>query len=311
MNAFVVEKSSVTGVNDIGVGQPSARKKLLEINFLRPLVIFLIVVLHSFTMYTGGWPLPEGIERNYFYMAIAKLSHSCVLETFVLMSSFLWAFSICELGKKSGFVSLVKKKFLRLIIPAMVFGVLYQWIVEDISPTLTLSYWGEILTGVAHLWFLPMLFWCFVLTFFLLKWRVSNRIKLLLLGCLCIAPFNDLPLQMGQVTYYWLFFYLGWLFRIHHVDWLSQQAQPRHLLKFACFFIVTFAAYSVFREFLSNFQLGVVGEAAVKQMLLHASRMVSSLFGVYLLMLFAFYIKSRYEIPVWWLRLNSYCFGIN
>lgn len=101
-------------------------KQLDEVNFIRPMVILLLVVLHSFTMYAGGWSMPEGINDVRTYFWIAKLSYSFILEMFVFLSGYLFANQIYQLQKKYTFLGLLKNKFKRLIIPSIVFSLFYS-----------------------------------------------------------------------------------------------------------------------------------------------------------------------------------------
>ena len=48
---------------------------------MRPIVIFMLIVTHSFTMYTGGsWPLPEGIHEVHAYDEITHIAFSFILK---------------------------------------------------------------------------------------------------------------------------------------------------------------------------------------------------------------------------------------
>ena len=68
----------------------------------------------------------------------------------------------------------------------------------------------NIINGAGHMWFLPMLYWCFIEIYILEKLDITNNIKLLLL--LFLIPFSVLPLpfQLGNSFYYLFFFYIGY-----------------------------------------------------------------------------------------------------
>ena len=101
---------------------------LEEINIIRPLVIILLVLMHAFTMYGGSWPKPERIEDVELYFWIQRFSFACMLEMFVFISGYLFAYQVCELKKKYFFLQLIKVKFKRLIIPCIVFSLFYSFL---------------------------------------------------------------------------------------------------------------------------------------------------------------------------------------
>jgi len=109
------------------------KKQLDEVNIIRPIVIVLLVLMHSFTIYAGGWSMPEGIHDVRAYFWIAKMSFSCMLEIFVFISGYLFAYQIYELKMKYTFKKILSSKFKRLIIPSIVFSLFYSILNHSIS----------------------------------------------------------------------------------------------------------------------------------------------------------------------------------
>lgn len=48
------------------------RIRLDEVTLMRTILAVLIVLMHSFTCYQGGWPPPEGYKDIPTYMWIAR-----------------------------------------------------------------------------------------------------------------------------------------------------------------------------------------------------------------------------------------------
>ena len=67
-----------------------------------------------------------------------------------------------------------------------------------------------VFSGVGHLWYLPLLFWCFIVMWIVEKIRVSDKVKLIILLVLAILPFPSLPFQLYRVAYYLFFFFVGY-----------------------------------------------------------------------------------------------------
>ena len=73
--------------------------RLSEIDVIRPVLIFLLILYHSFIIYAGGWREPAGFEPNAAYWWIAKGSYSFMLETFVFISGYVFMYQIKERNK--------------------------------------------------------------------------------------------------------------------------------------------------------------------------------------------------------------------
>lgn len=67
---------------------------LTEVSVIRPILIILLVVYHSFIIYQGGWSEPVGFEPNETYWWISKASYSFMLEAFVLISGYVYAHQV-------------------------------------------------------------------------------------------------------------------------------------------------------------------------------------------------------------------------
>ena len=136
------------------------KKKLLyEVSIIRPIVILLLMIMHSFTMYAGGWPFPDGIEHVQLYSAGVKLITGFRIEMIALVSGYVFAYQSVKLNKKYDFWIFLKKKFNRLVIPGLIFSLVYYFCFQFNKPALGSFRWFvELSSGFGHLWFLPMLF---------------------------------------------------------------------------------------------------------------------------------------------------------
>ena len=134
-------------------------KKLLnDVVIIRPLAIFLLVVWHSFIIYTGGWAEPENFKSIELYWWLAKGSYACMLELFVFISGYVFALGLKR--KKPTLKNVLSSKFKRLIIPSIVFSIIYYVMFYDIRNLQISSFVIKILSGCGHMWFLPMMRIC-------------------------------------------------------------------------------------------------------------------------------------------------------
>lgn len=143
-------------------------KRISQISNIRALAIFLVVLGHSIILYSSGWDLFETSLDVPFLNWLKRIIDISQMPLFFSLSGYLFVFTH---GKKRGFVDLLKTKTLRLIVPYIGIGLCfllpiriaigfpsYQGIgiVEFALKLLTAN-------DVGHLWFLPALFFAFLL----------------------------------------------------------------------------------------------------------------------------------------------------
>lgn len=282
---------------------------LEEVNIIRPLVIIMLVLMHAFTIYGGSWPKPEKIYDVEVYFWIQKLSFACMLEMFVFLSGYVFAYQVCELKKKYSFYQLIKVKFKRLIIPCIVFSIIYSVLFppQDIS---ILEYVYGIINGYGHMWFLPMLFWCFVATYFLLKLRLKEEIKLLGLLCLSIFPSSliPLPLRMTSTMYYLFYFYLAFYIWNYREALVKKWVTKKVIISGCILFLIVFILLTLF---LRNNTSQNILHTIIISLISKSGRIVYATLGLMLLYISAMYVlKLKWNIPNWFVKSNVLCMGV-
>lgn len=135
------------------------KNQLSDIALMRPILIISIVIGHAFAMFhgTGGsWPLPDRYETFAGYGWINPIFISFALQAFVFVSGYLFAYK-----KPSNKLEFIQKKIKRILLPSLIFSTLYVLILQpQMFKNISVVY--EIINGAGHLWFLPMLFWCYL-----------------------------------------------------------------------------------------------------------------------------------------------------
>lgn len=102
-----------------------------EVSILRPITIVLLVLMHSFTVFDNSWRPFDGYIDIEVYKWMTRVSFSCMLEMFVFLSGYVLAYQIITLGRSYKWIDFVKRKFQRLIIPSVVFSVIYILILQS------------------------------------------------------------------------------------------------------------------------------------------------------------------------------------
>ena len=128
-----------------------------DISLLRTIAIVAIVYHHSLCIYYG-WPPNSGIETfnsNVAYL-VCFLSKELGLGIFTFISGLLLSLQRERLTDVAAFIT---KKCGRILIPSIFFGLLYV----ITFPTFMYGDLPSCINGT-HLWYLPMIFLCMVVT---------------------------------------------------------------------------------------------------------------------------------------------------
>lgn len=134
--------------------------------FVRTVLMFCVVLGHSVNFWKGNWfTVVEPIFSSKFLIVLSDVVNSFHIYAFVLVSGYVYAFLRIKKGKYSAFIPFVWKKVLRLLIPFIFTCVIW---VAPIGCYLNGYSIRECISryvlGISpnQLWFLLMLFWCFL-----------------------------------------------------------------------------------------------------------------------------------------------------
>lgn len=283
----------------------SKRGMLSDIVFIRLTLILLLVVYHSFIIYGGGWSHPAGYEDIACYSWISKISYSFFLEAFVAISGYIYAYQIFERKKLLPFGIFVLNKIKRLIIPNIIFGTVYYFMFYEMNSPVNAVV--SIISGVGHLWFLPMLFWCFVGGWFLVRWNISDRYKIILLLLLSSLSFVSLPLRIGSAMYYMLFFYLG--------VYLQKTSDRAGIMKWSSIigywllFAVVFVLAQKIIGAISVLDTTII-EKTIRFEVGNILKIIYAISGSWALLLTSRRYVRTHELSNFSLKLGSCCFGV-
>ncbi len=296
----------------------SSLKMLNDVAVIRPILIVLLVFYHAFLIFQGGWGSAGQFPEIKAYWWLDKLSYSFLLEMFVFISGYVLGYQVRKKGESIlSAKPFFWKKIKRLIIPSIVFSILYIVLLGDISqPILETVY--NILNGVGHMWFLPMLFWCFAIVWVIEKLKMRPRLVFPLLVLCSICSFFPLPFRIGVSMYYWLFFYVGYYIQRNSID-LERFYSSRWIIGLIALFLVLFPSLTLVQERLVEFVPSgalLSGESilfkAIKVSLSNTAKIICSSVGVAMLFcIVGFFEKSRIDsLPQWVISVGSLCMGV-
>lgn len=289
--------------------QPQRRPLLQDVVVIRPTAIVLLVLMHAFTMFAGNWPPVETYRPVAAYWWVAKAAYSFMLEIFVFISGYLFAYQQLERNRPASLRRIAGSKLRRLVLPSAVFSVLYLLCFRPVA-SLSPADLYDVVEGEGHMWFLPMLFWCFVLCRALTAWGGAERRKFALLLILALLSGISLPLQLDKACYYLLFFYGGYAVRQHREELLVRYAHPRCILLMSALFVGLFIAGSLLIRHLDTLPaasyLARKGVAAARcaVMIPYAAAGIAATW-----LLVNRMVRSR-RLPEWLATANAYCFAV-
>lgn len=288
-------------VNVQAKDKSSPHSRLDEMDFMRPIIIILLVMMHSFTMYAGGWDLPKGIVAVPAYKWIRVISYGCMLEAFTFISGYLFGFQLKK--KKIDFFPMVLSKLKRLILPSIIFGSIYLIIFDIIVGWGGVIYWKSILykiiCGAGHLWYLPMLFWCFIITWFLTRLAINEKIKLAGLLFFSIVAVLPMPINLNVVFHYLPFFYLG----VYMYNNPYQKIDTMKIIILLILFLLLLIAVTIYRDSHYEIQNGI-------KVVLWYVKQFYALLGVIGLFFICKKIGEKYKVSSILAQFNACCFGI-
>lgn len=217
-----------------------------------------------------------------------------MLETFVFISGYLFP-------ARNDFAALILKKAKRLILPALIWGVVY---VVALSPFNTLYdrlssidvYW-RIANGIGHLWFLPMLFWLFIFEFIINRSKLSTNLWFLtILFVISILPYPNSYFQISRSPYYLFFFHLGYIVNLNRYK-LQKFINKRNLVKILFLYIILFVIGTLWMQNLDH-NLSITDNKLIRGiiwLLKRANCCIYSLFGVFTYYLVSMLIREKLQ----------------
>ena len=287
-----------------------------EVSFIRPILIILLILVHCFTVFNHGWEPFSGFQENKVYMWLSRLSYSFMLETFVFISGYVYAFQVITLQKTYTLANLVKNKSSRLLLPSIVFSLIYLQLfsTDNFTNVSSLPELGglclSIISGIGHLWYLPVLFWCFIFMWILERFLISEKLKFSLLLFISILPYFYLPLQLYRVPYYFLFFFLGykmWQYRDKYLSKVSISTTLKLWIAFVVVFIILRTVKANIVEFSDAMHLPL---KALFRVLSNVCTLIYSSLGLISIFFTSILFTQKSKLKPWYISLGSMCFGV-
>ena len=281
----------------------------MDVVLMRLSLIFLLVAFHAFCIYTGGWEKPyDAFPYIPLYDWLGMSTHGFRLQSMVFISGILFGFTLTRHPERLCFKSCVVRKAKRVLLPCYIFGIIY-WLMFYYQPNVDISAIGGgiwlILNGIGHLWFLPMIFWCFVITYILEKNGLCK--PWLILALLVCATYNllfMLPFGLDSILSYYLFFYVGFMMSMGRI----KMPQVNMWIP-ATLFLIAFCASIFIRDWS---EVTSIVEKGLRFGVRGFVNIIISVTGVYMLYRIANIpsIQQKIDGNKLLIKLSGYCYGV-
>ena len=274
---------------------------------MRSILAVLIVFMHAFTCYNGSWKQPEGYVDIPLYKWLTRISFAFTLEAFVFLSGYIFAFQQITLDKTASFWNLTINKLKRLMLPSILFSAIYFAIFFSYKGFGNMCY--SIVNGCGHMWFLPMLFWCFIGGWILVKVKAKDWLKIAFLIALNLCAFFSLPLRISSAFTYLVYFYGGYVI-YKNKDRLIPAITRNHIIWRWLIFVFLFVLLRPLRDVLTPKGNVDVVTKAVMLIGNHACQLLYASAGLIAFWATIVYYTQKHELKTFTIKLASSCFGI-
>lgn len=283
------------------------RIRLDEVTLMRTILALLIVFMHSFTCYNGSWEQPAGYVDIPLYKWLCRTSFAFTLEAFVFISGYLFAFQRITLRRAVGGGNLIINKLRRLYLPSIFFSIIYFVLFYEYKGLGNAVY--SIINGCGHMWYLPMLFWCFIGGWLLEKVKINDGWKMALLVVLNMCCIDILPLRLSSAASYMVFFYGGYL-AYKHSGKIKAAITKKRLVWSWTIFTILFAILRPMRDVLVTNE----GQSVMAKLLVcfgnHSCQLIYASTGLIAFFCTAIYFTQKHQMSIAIIKIAACCFGI-
>ena len=197
--------------------------KNLKVVNIRAIAIIIVVLGHSIILYSPYWGVYQTVNKVYIFELLKNVINIIQMPLFFSLSGYLF---YKTMKKKKSILTFIKTKFKRLIIPFIAIALFWMIPIKCLVnyPNYVNKSFLEILqllfslSDSGHLWYLPTLFFIFIIMFGVCKLLKINEqdykyflIFLFLLVLSIVSSKISINLYINNIFTYLIYFYLGFL----------------------------------------------------------------------------------------------------
>lgn len=281
------------------------KKLLYEVSYIRPIVIFLLVFLHAFTKIQRG----AGYENEYtmpsIYEWMCRFISGFRIEMIAMVAGYVFAYQSIDLHRSYDFWPFVVKKFRRLILPMLFYGIIYYFMFFfDRQHFSIVDFHTKVLSGCGHLWFLPMLFWSFISIWVIDHFKIVSFSLFLVLAIFSLTPSLQLPFGLARYPHFLFYVYGGYYLWGHRQFLLHRNSIISILTSWALYVILVVISLCL----VPTYGMGGVISVVTKNIL----DLIISIMGIIALYktICHFTNSVKFQPKTWVVAASSVCYGV-
>lgn len=288
------------------------KKLLIDVCYIRLILIIFLVLYHAFAIFCGGWTPIVGYPDIPSYYWVGMFSCSFMLEAFVFISGLIYGYQIKRKPELMSFRNVIINKTKRLLLPSCIFSLIYYLIFFDLNESIyKIAY--TILCGTGHMWFLPMLFWCFIITAIVEKSGIQQKYIIIISLLLAMMSPLPLPLRLSSAMYYFFFFYTGYLVNKNDLD-IHKFITKRNVLLVFSVYVILFVGLTTYVKSLGGV-ISLSNIEIINKIIYYGfktfSKFIIAFCGVLTIFLLINYVLLHIEtFSETMIKASGLCFGI-
>lgn len=251
-----------------------------------------------------------GIQDVKAYGIFWKFISGFRIEMIALVAGYVFSFQVNDLHRVYEFKSFAWKKFKRLLIPCWFFSIFYFFMFLFTPDTGLYKCFETIISGAGHLWFLPMLFWCFICLWCIDRFKLSSFVFFVFLLFCSLIPELPIGFGFGKFPHFLFYCYLGYCMWSHNV-WLEEKCTKNSII--ISLLILYCALFIINRCYLSNLDLGDTIYMKIFGYGINSIvKLISSITGIFCVYLFVLKLvrKKNYVPSNFIIGASSLCYGM-
>ena len=283
---------------------------LYDVVIIRLIAITLLVLMHCLTIYGVGWIMPKGIEQVDAYFWFANFLYRIGIPGIIMVAGYIFAYQILCLKREYTLKHMIRSKFKRLIIPSIFFSIIYLVCFTPIDEVISVPNLISVLTGRGHMWFLPMLFWSFVIMTFVCKYTKRYISVLILSGILSLLPV-PIPFGISAVCHYFIYFYFGYVLFLNKDSILIFINKKNVCSSWILYMVFLFLSVQITSS-VQSWHTSTIIYKLIQVVLINAISLIPALIGIITLYLTVNFVllKSKMVVSDKLIVFSSFTYGV-
>lgn len=157
------------------------------------------------------------------------------------------------------------------------------------------------------MWFLPMLFWCFLISWGLFELKLSPITLSIFAVVIGLFEWIPAPLQLSNSIEYFQYFIIGFFIQNYRIS-LSKTIRLKHIISLWSLFVFVFVVNSILPHI--DYNTSELSTKILLLMVISFKSMIVGWSGLLSIYATSIYYTNTHELSKTWIDFGKYCMGI-